>query len=198
MSLLGTTTGNCGCSLLDRNCQCKKSEEWQDTYKWSYGYTPLKSSNSFATATSDFPTGIQFQDTVLPAKLTLTAYDTFLTRLSCVTKKAYELKEPTSIKFTKSNVYFTSNPTFKRASGTHACMYSTSPEGEEPIECRYMPGVPFESFNILEDFPSSADKGTITAYPVKNKVTCNEIKSNPSLITKDIINTIVLCLEAAK
>ena len=203
MSILGTLTGNCGCNIEiigDNFCQCKKFDEWQDTYRWKYGYTAGMKAGTFATATSQFPVGLSVDDSVLPAKMTLTAYDTFLTRIACITKKSYEIKDVYRMKFGKPSLYFTSSPVFERKNkGTHVCLYSQTPEGSEiPIDCRYMPDVPFERFRILSDIPASADGGTIIAYPLNRIATCNEAKTNPSLIAKksEAVATVLLCSEA--
>lgn len=206
MSILGTLSGNCGCNFGDNFCECKKpGEGWQYDYRWGYGYRPgtVSKNQIFATATSDLPISISVQDAVLPAKMTITAYDSFLTRLSCITQKAYELKDTFDMKFVRSNVYFTSSPTFRRTDtdGTHVCLYSLGAVGNEiPIDCRYLPDVPFERFQILRDLPRNANEGKIIAYPVKNTASCGDVKSNPSVIAgkNDRVATVILCMEDAK
>lgn len=195
-------TGNCNCNveiLGDNFCECKKPDRgWQDTYKWDYGYKP---SDHLATATSEFPIGINIQGSAVPASLRLTAYDTFLTRLSCITHKAYELKDTFWMKFAASYVHFTSSPVFERKNNeNHACIYSLDARGDEiTLDCRHMPGIPFEKFEILRGLPVGGE-GTITAYPVTRVATCAEINSNPSLIARESENveTVVLCMGAKR
>lgn len=193
--------GNCDCGgIFEGSCQCKKFDEWQDNYGWSYGYRPTTRGN-IIQASNTFPVGILAnvpEETVLPASMTITAYDSFLTRVSCITKKAYELKEQSAFKFNFGEIPGT---TFKRTDpgGTHVCIYS----GDEAVECRYLPDVPFEPldiFNVIVSSQLEKTRGTIAAYPVKRIASCEEIKSDSSLITdKDgEVVTVVLCGEIDK
>ena len=187
-----TTNGNCGCSV-NGNCECKKNNEWQDDYKWSYGYVPR--SSSAKNVHMEFPVGLSVDSTVVPAKLTLTAYDSFLTRLSCSVAKAAELKEPSKIKFSRSDLLGAT--TFERKNNAnHACLYTQDSLGQDnALECRYMPNLNFDRFQILQGFPADTINGVITAYPIKTNANCNEIKSNPSLMAgkDDAVSTVVLC-----
>ncbi len=168
-------------------------ESLTDGKSWKFGYMP---SSSIKNARSEFPVGIS-TDVVLPAKLTITAHDTALTRLSCVTQKAYELKEIHAVNIPM--VYIKGN-IFRRTDqdGTHVCMYS----GGNPIECRYLPDVKFEPFNYFDIIIDSAlKKGVntlkVTASPLRVSATCGAIKSNPDLVvgTGDRVATVVLCGE---
>lgn len=190
--------GNCNCNieLIGNNfCECKKSDEWQDNYKWRLGYMPT----SIAQASAEFPAGIELDDTALPAAMRITAYDSFLTRLSCATAKSYHLKKKFGIRFDVAQI--SGATAFKRsgAGGTDVCLFS----GPDIIggQCRYLPNVPVEDFNIITSVLSLTDsntaRGKITAYPLKASATCDEIKTNPSALAgeTDQVNKIILCLE---
>ncbi len=197
MSIAGTLTGNCGCNfeLFGENfCQCKKSGgSWQDGYKWGYGYVP--GYKRMASPSAEFPVGIADGETALPAKMTITATDSFLTKISCIAKKAFILKEKVSIKY--DTTYVTTNSVFRRSgtTGTHVCLYYQGyySSQSEPYECRYFPDVPFLDFQ----FSPTAATGTMTAYPITSSfATCNDIKSNPDLIAgqDDTPITVLFCL----
>ena len=179
----------CNIELIGDNfCQCKKQGgNWQDDYRWQYGFTPAKGS-IISQKFSESPVGIDNGGSMLPAKLSITAYDSTLTRLTCVTARATELKSAqiTSI----NNIY---GAMFRRtdSQGTNTCIYDKS---DKPVDCRYFPGVNFEPFGM----PNLA-KAKITAYPVTRTATCDEIKSNPSLIAgpTDTVVTVVLCAGSA-
>ncbi len=197
MATIGTVNGNCGCNIeLARPnfCQCRKPQgEWQNDYKWSYGYVP----NAIAKTASQFPVGLGAGETVLPAKMTITAYDSLLTRFTCASAKAYLLKEKISVRFDLKQIPFSATK-FKRTdpAGTHVCFYS----GNDPVggECRYLPDVPIEELDILRPaLASESSARKLTAYPLSRKVTCGEIKSNPSAIagTGEEVRSVVLCVE---
>ena len=197
MATVGTINGNCGCNieLIGNNfCQCKKSGgSWQDAYKWSYGYV-ASFKGKIAAPYAEFPVGIN-ADTVLPAKMKITAYDSFLTRIACATKKAYEMKEVAKIRFDTS--YVTRNSVFKRTNpaGTHVCLYFPP---DSSYDCRYFPNVPFLDFTFQP--PIGKDKGIIAAYPLKTSfATCADVISDPSLIATgdDPVITVILCVVEA-
>lgn len=207
MSDLGTLNGNCGCNIENLGltgtnfCQCKKpGGDWQDSYGWKYGYTPasgvILSGNKISESHSEFPAAVNVNDNVLPAKLKITVYDAVLTRLTCVTTKAYELKEQqtTSLDRIYGAVFRRTDP-----QGTNACIYDVR---DSPVDCRYFPGVNFEPFNVIKAM--FVDGGIIpvrvTAYPLKTAATCDTIKSDPSVIAgaDDTIATVVLCAEPIK
>jgi len=197
MSTVGTINGNCGCNieLIGNNfCQCKKTGgDWQDGYKWGYGYVP--GYKRMASLSDEFPVGITSGETALPAKMTITATDSFLTKISCMAKKAFTLKEKISIKY--DTTYVTINSVFKRSgtAGTHVCLYYQGyySSQSEPYECRYFPDIPFLDFQ----FTPTSSTGTITAYPITNSfATCNDIKANTDLIAgyDDTPATVLFCL----
>lgn len=199
MATAGTINGNCGCNieLIGNNfCQCKKTSQsgWQDTYKWGYGYV-ASFKGKIAAPYAEFPVGIN-AGTVIPAKMKITAYDSFMTRISCATKKAYELKEIAKIRFDTS--YVTRNSIFKRSGvgGTHVCLYY--PTDNDAYDCRYFPDVPFNDFTFQP--PVGKDKGVIAAYPIKYSfATCADVISDASLIAtgNDPVVTVILCVVEA-
>src|SRR3989344_4777771 len=104
-------TGNCNCNLEIIGadfCECRKpnvpdrhENPWQSSYKWRLGYMPtsLVMSNPITPASSGFPVGIEIADTALPATKEITAYDAFMTRISCTSAKAFHTKEKFVMKF---------------------------------------------------------------------------------------------------
>lgn len=185
---------NCGCGgIFEGSCQCKKTGgEWQNNYAWGYGYTPQI--GEMAQVQAEFPVGIFVTalEETLPAAMTITAYDSFLTRLSCTTAKAYELTEPYLMKFDISSIPSSPNLEFRRTNTENVCLYS----GTTAIDCRYLADVQFEPLNINDEISKlQITKGKITAYPLKKTASCSEI--NPSVISKkgDIVATVVLCVE---
>lgn len=194
-------TGNCNCNLeIARNdfCECRKpGREWQDTYKWRLGYVPK---DTIATASSEFPAAISLGNTALPANMRITAYESFLTRVSCASAKAYYLKEKFSLNFA-TNQLPTSTTSFKRAGGgTHVCLYS----GTGPLEgqCRYLPNVPVEELNILGTLLATSETANkvnwrLTAYPLKSGATCTELRSSTTAIVgkTDTVSKVLLCME---
>ena len=188
MSTVGTLNGNCGCNIEvfgDNFCQCKKpGGDWQNSYKWHYGYEPTSASNKQSRA--EFPTAVGIDGTVIPATLTINSYDTVLTRLTCVTAKAYEIKSKQSVTLNTGGF---ASQIFERLDpqDTHVCLYDPT---SNPMECRYFPGVTFEKLTLPE-----TSKITVTAYPAKRVATCDEIKASPSIIAgvNDNVATVVLC-----
>lgn len=198
MSTIGTINGNCGCNLEivgSDFCQCKKENEWQSTYKWGYGYVP-SSEGLIAGPSAEFPVGLSLGEQVVPAKMRLTAYDSFLTRITCAAKKAYELKEKTSFTFATGNVKQISDvkqySVLKRKGNEYACMYFL----DQVDYCRYFPDVPFMEFKIIE--PAGAKRATIAAYPIKTpSATCENVKADSSLVAgkNDQVSNILFCME---
>src|SRR3989338_1150819 len=187
-------TGNCNCNLEiigNDFCECKKNGEWQDNYKWRLGYMP----SSIAETNSKFPVGIEMGDTALPATMSITAYDSFLTRISCATAKAFYTKEKFAVRFA-TNQLPGGATTFKRAGGTHVCLYSGSDTVEG--ECRYLPGINVGDLNILGSLLGGSIDSTkweITAYPLKASATC---PPGASAIAgrDDAVSSVLLCMEA--
>jgi len=198
MSTVGTINGNCGCNIEPRGnnfCECKKTtqSDWQDAYKWGYGYV-ASFKGKIAAPYVEFPVGIN-TGTVLPAKMKITAYDSFMTRISCATKKAYEMKEVAKIRFDTS--YVTRNSVFKRTdpAGTHVCLYFPP---DTSYDCRYFPDIPFLDFTFQP--PIGKDRGVIAAYPLNTGyASCGDVMSNPSLIAtgNEQVYTVILCVVEA-
>ncbi|KHO47686.1 MAG: hypothetical protein QT00_C0002G0346 [archaeon GW2011_AR5] len=195
-------TGNCNCNLEVFGadfCECKKTSdrEWQDSYKWRLGYMPTSMfmSNPIVETSSKFPVGIEMSDTALPATMEITAYDAFLTRISCATAKAFHTKEKFVMKFATNQLPFGATA-FRRSgtAGTHVCLYN----GNDPLagECRYLPNIPVEDLDILAGLLSSArnSKWQVTAYPLKTSSAC---PPDASAIAgrSDTVSTILLCME---
>ncbi len=97
------TSDNCKC---DKSCQCKKGSKWIKKYEWEFGYEPHdalyygEKSSSHIERAYPVSIGIQdsskpysYYDTVMPAGMTLSVYDTWLTRITCMAETAYTLKE---------------------------------------------------------------------------------------------------------
>ncbi len=205
MSGLGTLTGNCGCNieLFGQNfCECVKNGEWISGYHWKFGYTP-NSRTSITKFESVFPVGIAtvsgVHETTIPAKLTLTVHDSLLTRLACITQKAYETQSRFSLQLSASNMlYFGTHPSviFEREDDNTACLYQRDQTSldYQPVDCRKL-DIPFESLNVI--FDGSVKGNIVAAYPVKYDTDCETIKKNPDAITEpgDTVATVLLCVE---
>jgi hypothetical protein len=83
-------------------CQCKcpnkNNNDWFDKYSFYFGYKA--GDTKIDDVDINYPVGIYeegvrglHQSTVSPAKMTLTIYDSWLTRMACMAEKAYDLKE---------------------------------------------------------------------------------------------------------
>ncbi len=209
MSAAGTLTGNCGCNIEvfgGNFCECKKDDEWQSGYHWKYGYTPADRSVSVSSVKASFPVGISstsgVHETTLPAKLTLTSHDSMLTRLACITQKAYETKTKFSTQMGRLySGYVGVSPSiiFKRTDtdGTHVCIYyRDGPSlGYLPHDCRYMPDLQFEPLELYFD-GSLGENEFITAYPVTSYAECDQLKENYEPLEFDTtVSNVVLCVE---
>lgn len=188
-------TGNCNCNieiLGDNFCECKKSGQWQDKYRWGYGYV-APGKTLIREVSSEFPAGISAGATVLPARMKITAYSSFITRATCIAAKAYETKEKASVRFDTSHVARRSILKRTDPSGTHICIYFN----DESYDCRYMPDIPVLESRV--DLPLGKDSGVITAYPLRFAFdTCESVKNNPSVIAgrDDVVAAVLLCTEA--
>src|SRR3989338_2653825 len=125
----------------------------------------------------------------------ITAYDSFMTRISCATKKAYEMKEVAKIRLDTS--YVTRNSVFKRTdpAGTHVCLYFPP---DQSYDCRYFPNIDFVPFTFQP--LAGKDKGIIAAYPLNVAfATCADVISDSSLIATgtDPVITVILCVVEA-
>ncbi|MBI5347108.1 MAG: hypothetical protein HZB66_00680 [Candidatus Aenigmarchaeota archaeon] len=102
--------GNCDCvsvlagmvrsGISGHTCQCKKGDEWRNKYKWSFGYQfawsylDQTSSGSFSETIETSMLTTAYDAVVnaaepMPAKMTLTVYDNWQTRISCLIETAY-------------------------------------------------------------------------------------------------------------
>ena len=172
---------------------CKESDDCRDS--WSFGYKPGYL-EPIQRATRSFPAGIylpdlqhtaDFYETAEPARLTLTLYDTWSSRLSCLAETAYMTKKHASMeipcieipvdyerrasdilsgmqKITKCGI------SLKRIDD-ELCVFTKGTYAEhfgEKLDCRYAPGIPVSDFYFYSD--KSFKKKTITAVPVRGDI----------------------------
>jgi hypothetical protein len=223
--------GNCAC--YSDVCQCRKDitdpEGWRTSKSEAkFGYNPDKvfymmtsmgleqllgsfyGGNVIKEVTKDYYVSVADGDTVKPAKMTLTVYDSWLTRVSCLVEKAYYTKKPKSMEIDCLLLYLgTRNGDCWlpiRKSGDDICIVHVHLIGGDitDIDCRSLPDM-----NILYfDYPYKGEK-TLVAIPLKpghglstdethdaSEDNCKRIESNPSWIAgkNDVIDTVLLCI----
>ncbi|MBS3056960.1 MAG: hypothetical protein J4473_06020 [Candidatus Aenigmarchaeota archaeon] len=83
---------HCRCDNSQCSCLDPKSEGWTTAKKWSFGYEPKQGiidSHSY----DDVPANILTANGIKPARVTVTAYDSWLSKISCLIEKAYQTAE---------------------------------------------------------------------------------------------------------
>lgn len=175
---------------------------------WEIGYDDIAKLSSYAAVSdpvSGDTTGIIDSDTiespvsvydsssdsVNPAKLTLTLYDTWLTRITCMAEKAYISGKILQIETKRCNFLITEKD------GDMCYAGGAVPEAnrEDPAECRHMytPLVPFDCL--------TGNKETLKIVPIKrsnvmmlpNPTTdCNDIYTAWVASPEDV-GTVVIC-----
>lgn len=193
---------NCKCDrpLLKRifggiDCQCKKtgSEDWVDSYEFSFGYEPsneleysiVPNVNTQAESHRSYPVAIanvndarpsEFYETTYPAIMYVSVYDSFLSRTSCLLEKTTLLKEPRDIS-TLLYGYQCGSGNVKclgiKKSGdfdnsNHLCVfYFTDNEDAESLklsECKYSK---LPVIPIMDKYDASSSYAKLVAYPIK-------------------------------
>jgi hypothetical protein len=167
--------------------------------------------NVIKEVTKDYYVSVSDGDTVKPAKMTLTVYDTWLSRVSCLVEKAYYTQKQQSMPIDCLLLYTVTRdgdcwlPI--RKSGDNICIFYINPfmgGDTTDIDCRNLAGR-----NVLYfDYPYEGEK-TLVAIPIKpghglstdethdaSDDNCKAIESNPSWIAGegDDVDTVLLCI----
>jgi len=192
---------DCNFELFGQDfCECNG----HDGYYWKFGSESIE---PYGYSKDTFPTGLEtMSGAVLPASVTITSYDSFLSRISCIAQKSYETRSNVSI-----NVDLAKIPMRQGGGDTHfgrkydnVCVYT---DGFDNDNCKYMPDVPVQDFNLDEAFGiiaktshgvitgSGSSKGVITAYPLKTDANCAQAENDNSVLagSDDNVQTIILC-----
>ncbi len=185
MSAFGTLTGTCGCNfeLFGTNyCQCRKNTEdsWHEGYYWKLGKMPVLT-DTLTKTTQEFPSGIAIRsgkyEAALPAKLTVTGYDSLAIRAACIALKAYDTKEKMSVPFDASQIPAATSLTLGKKDDK-ICLYTENAE-----DCRKMDIPLAENINMVNVLEAikKTHKGMLTAYPLKGSATCDDAENSDSL-----------------
>lgn len=189
--------------------------------KWQFGYKP-GTAEIVATDTVIYPAGIHvpdpqrnadFYDTAQAATLTVAAYDTLLTRMSCIAEKAYRNKEPESMVVVAKDIVHYAGATrpfvlfvlsLHRKNGDSGsefvCAFAVDRSGTRDLPgCRYLPGVPLHDFY----WAKSNDKAhVLKALPIKRGAalpavtsTCSDDILAAVASAADEVGEVALCLE---
>jgi len=201
------------------DCRCSPGDEWLDKYHFSFGYEPsITLINSFSR---QYPTAIYetnemglYQSTVSPAFLTVTIYDSWLTRMACMAEKASVQRKIQSINIFDFSSFgascLTNSALIKCAAvkkfDNYLCMYKLTSANEfSATECipSDMPVITF-----FDAFALGNKNITMLAYPIKSSAitsfsltdpanpsyqllksntdaNCRLINSNPALLAKN-------------
>jgi hypothetical protein len=203
---------NCKCdkTLLKKifggiDCQCKKvgSEDWIDEYEFSFGYEPSDSLYYSLTSLQgisseshrSYPVAIanvndakpsEFYETVYPAIMDVSVYESFLSRTSCLLEKTTLLKEPRDVSALQYGYQCGSGNVkclgIKKSgefdNSNHLCVfYFTSSVDIDTLnlaECKYstLPVIP-----IMDKYDSSSNYAKVVAYPIKKEQTYQFFKT---------------------
>ncbi len=171
--------------------------------KWEFGYKPdsyLDSSvvDSYVSIYDDA------EDSVIPAKMKLTLYDTWATRISCLVDKAYRSGEVQHMGI--PCIEIEAMPI--QGSKTFTCRVEIEKNVNEicsiiwdKIDCRYM-DIPLKNFGATY-FIEGDEKKTLKAIPIKSEAVadlpertsiCNLLNNDWIAAEGDNIGMIVLCL----
>lgn len=198
---------NCKCSkgifgwkkfFGDNDCQCKKNDKWIENYEFEFGYVPdkdiKKNSRKYPVAIANINNERpeNYYESVYPAKMHLTIYDSWLSRISCAIERAYALNEVQEVNIlgigTNCLPKYYSNyySNFKCISikksdrfdnSNHICTYMLKYIGGnvneyEIIECRYSE-IPV--FLFFDAYDKNSKYAKIIIYPIKKSVIDSQI-----------------------
>ena len=180
--------------------------------EWSFGYQPEKSIIVKSTQVT-LPVGIVEPDIKRPgsgyenaamAVLSLTLYDTYTTRMSCIVEKAFLSKEVQSMRIPCLFSLETKGCAIEiSTSADKLCIRNPAGlEAEKPIDCR-ISKYPLLSINEEYDAEKFGDeklsKKFLVAYPIKIGLSadCETLKKDKSSVASadDEVRVIRLCLE---
>ncbi|MFH0949317.1 MAG: hypothetical protein V1802_02410 [Candidatus Aenigmatarchaeota archaeon] len=204
---------------LDKN-KCKSLDvDGNDINgKYSFGYKEGWSSGIIESidpvSRSEYIVAIEAHDEIIPAKMTIEIYDTPLTRTACMIETAYSLRktqEARCVRFDKggacimpAEIGFVPGIDINSYAkdGDKLCVVKDVKKRNYEFDaCRYMPGVDYLNFIIVEQV-SNIKK--IKAVPLKNvpdinsKVTsilCKNIPADVLAAETDSDIIIALCVE---
>ncbi|MBI4176374.1 MAG: hypothetical protein HY518_04155 [Candidatus Aenigmarchaeota archaeon] len=182
---------------------------------WEFGYVPDSNlrSNVVEQKRREFDISIiekkpsrpeNFYETTRPAKLYLTVYDTWFTRITCEVEKAYVTKNVGKLEACKTGWGGVHCAALKR-SGSDACYFFVAGALEiSNSDCRYMPPeIEFENFYegtiSIREKGIDPSKAVLKFYPVKQVADCTELKNNPDAYMPgvgDNVQTVKVCAEA--
>jgi hypothetical protein len=187
---IGTAEYNCNFELFSDNfCECRK-DAWRTGYYWKIGYSPKRGLLEYNQ--QEFPVGLSTPGGVMPAKLTITAQDSLLTRLSCITQKSFETKQNITLVVGQSQLRDVQQPyaMYFGRKDDNLCIYA---DDDALDDCRYMPNVPVDILNLngVSEIVRNS-KVTITAYPLKADTTCGALDGNIAGFG-DTVEKILLC-----
>jgi hypothetical protein len=157
-----------------------KFERISDAKIWEFGYLPYQSL-TISQATKSYE--ISFADTsdpdtVVPGILTITAYDTWLSRISCLAEQAFYDKQ---IKIMQipcikpliadpiDGKYICRFPIRKSGgflASEHTCLYNNiAISNQNDINCRYQKGIPIETSYLK--YKDTSNSHSLKALPIK-------------------------------
>jgi hypothetical protein len=189
----------------DVECQCKKpgKDEWLDRFKFSFGYVPDEDAESDFAPSKDFPKSNRyypvavanindnrpenFYETIYPARMYITLYDSFLTRAECLVEKVNMLKDARDMSVLLFG--FNCDPQdvnkclgIKKSgdfdNSNYICMFDFKDVTDENSirlrGCRYskIPVLPF-----MDKYDVGSNYAKLVAYPVKSSSLSDMYKS---------------------
>ncbi len=208
--------------------QCKyayhfKIEDITGEKIWEFGYMPQPttlikqySASYDVSLLSDLAGSDNYKESVIPAKLSLTLYDSWLTEVGCLAEQAYKMKEirtmtipcirPEVDEIVDKKLACTlpiRNKDDDRGS-KYICLYSNANIGKKDFNCRY-DDVPIVASYIR--YQDSSIAHTLKAIPVKkgdeyavggenNVLDCSNMK-DPNFIAgpQDNVYGVLLCVD---
>lgn len=198
-----------------------KVESLTDGKVWEFGYKPsddlVQNEIGQPAITKTFASIREIGEregvygTVTPARVTLTAYDTWFVRATCAVERAFKLKEVQEIpKCLESDVFLGVGKgvcmSLKKKDPTTACYYLKLSGGtERRIECRYIPSDiifadTYIDYDALKSSGIDVTKATIKFYPIKSGFSpaCDTLSNNMVAGKNDLVETVLICAEAKK
>ena len=175
--------------------------------EWSFGYEPdsdiVLNSKTIRLPSAIIVHNIEKSDPLYDnadiTVVTVTLYDTYTSRLSCVIEKAYLSKEVQSMRI-PCLFDGDTNDCKIEITNINGKICIKNPTDPDPIDCRISPYtiIPInEEYNAIKVDGRKISKKILRLYPLKSSADCNIIKSDSSFIASksDPVNEVKLCLE---
>lgn len=208
-------------------CQCECSDDgWQDKYKYQFGYEPGET--EINTNQRQYPVGIHedgflgfYRSSVSPAIMTVTLYDTWLTRMACMAERAYETQEIQKLhahKSAKNFGFICLGRSYACLSvkkfDDYLCVFEVDENNFKKEECIYSE-TPVHTFLSVFNVYKNTNV-TVVAYPIKQSLSdtgspdyktlyqntdgnCEKVGNTGFLAKKgDPVSTVIFCLETEK